>query len=139
MRVMASPVLVWLRRDLRLDDSHAIAAALEAGAPVAFVHVLDPAMKARGVGHAQLGFIIEGLEDLQARLAERGGGLIVRRGDTVTCLVDVARELGVTRVCANRDEEPVAGAVERAAEEEEVERRRIVSIIFDSFKMAWSR
>ncbi len=117
MRVMASPVLVWLRRDLRLDDSHAIAAALETGAPIAFVYVLDPAMKARGVGHAQLGFIIEGLEDLQARLAERGGGLIVRRGDTVHCLIDVARELGVTRVCANRDEEPVAGAVERAAED----------------------
>lgn len=113
---MASPVLVWLRRDLRLDDSHAIAAALETGAPIAFVYVLDPAMKARGVGHAQLGFIVEGLEDLHTRLAERGGGLVVRRGDTVQQLVDVARGLGVTRVCANRDEEPAAGIVERAAE-----------------------
>ncbi len=114
---MASPVLIWLRRDLRLDDSHAIAAALETGAPLAFLYVLDPAMKGRGVGHAQLGFIVEGLEDLQARLAERGGGLIVRRGDTVKHLVDVARELGVERVCANRDEEPAAGNVERAAED----------------------
>ena len=114
---MASPVLVWLRRDLRLDDSHAIAAALETGAPIAFVYVLDPAMKARGVGHAQLGFIVEGLEDLHARLVERGGGLIVRRGDTVQHVVDVARELGATRVCANRDEEPAAGIIERAAED----------------------
>ena len=115
--VMASPVLVWLRRDLRLDDSHAIAAAVDAGAPIAFLYVLDPAMKARGVGHAQLGFIVEGLEDLHARLAERGGGLIVRRGDTVEHLLDVARELGVEAVFANRDEEPAAGLVEQAAED----------------------
>lgn len=117
MTVMTTPVLVWLRRDLRLDDSHAIAAALEAGAPLAFLYVLDPAMKTRGVGHAQLGFIVEGLNDLQARLAERGGGLIVRRGDTVQQLLDVARELGAQRVFANRDEEPTAGMIERAAEE----------------------
>ena len=69
---MAPPVLVWLRRDLRLDDSHAIAAALDGEGPLAFLYVLDPAMKARGVGHAQLGLIVEGLEDLHTRLAERG-------------------------------------------------------------------
>ena len=114
---MTSPVLVWLRRDLRLDDSHAIGRALERGGPVAFLYVLDPAMKARGVGHAQLGFIVEGLGDLHARLAERGGGLIVRRGDAVSHLVDVARELGASVVVANRDEEPAAGVVERAAED----------------------
>jgi deoxyribodipyrimidine photo-lyase len=114
---MPAPVLVWLRRDLRLDDSHAIAAALDTGAPLAFLYVLDPAMKRRGVGHAQLGFIVEGLEDLHGRLVERGGGLLVRRGDTVQQLVEVARELGVTRVCANRDEEPAADVLERAAEE----------------------
>ena len=114
---MAPPVLVWLRRDLRLDDSHAIAEALASGGELALLYVLDPAMKARGVGHAQLGFIVEGLEDLHGRLAERGGGLIVRRGDTVAHLVEVARELGVERVCANRDEEPAAAAMEAAAEE----------------------
>lgn len=111
------PVLVWLRRDLRLDDSHAIAAAVQTGSPLAFVYVLDPAMKNRGVGHAQFGFIVEGLGDLQTRLAERGGGLVVRRGDTVQHLVAVARELGVQCVCANRDEEPAADIVERAAED----------------------
>ena len=113
---MAPPVLVWLRRDLRLDDSSAIAGALAEEGPLAFLYVLDPAMKARGVGHAQLGLIVEGLEDLHARLAERGGGLIVRRGDTVQHLAAVARELGVERVHANCDEEPAAGLVEQAAE-----------------------
>ena len=110
------PVLIWLRRDLRLDDSHAIAAALATGQPLAFAYVLDPAMKARGVGHAQLGFIVEGLVDLHGRLAERGGGLIVRRGSTVGHVVEVARELGVSDVFCNRDEEPAAAAVERELE-----------------------
>lgn len=114
---MDSPVLVWFRRDLRLDDSSAIAAALATGQPLAFAYVLDPAMKARGVGHAQLGFIVEGLEDLHARLAERGGGLIVRRGDTVQHVVDVALEIGATAVLCNRDEEPAAALIEQATEE----------------------
>ena len=129
---MPAPVLVWLRRDLRLDDSHAIAAALDTGAPLAFLYVLDPAMKRRGVGHAQLGFIVEGLEDLHGRLAERGGGLLVRRGDTVQQLVEVARELGVTRVCANRDEEPAADVLERAAEE--ALRRRLGDAAHDTVR-----
>lgn len=73
-------------------------------------------MKGRGVGHAQLGFILEGLADLQTRLAERGGGLIIRRGATVPHLLDVVRELGATAVFSNCDEEPVAGRVEREAE-----------------------
>lgn len=109
---MSAPTLIWLRRDLRLDDSNAIATALEAEGPLAFVYVLDPAMKARGVGHAQLGFILEGLTDLHGRLAERGGGLIVRRGATVPLVVEVAREIGAGAVLANRDEEPLAALVE---------------------------
>lgn len=108
--------LIWLRRDLRLDDSNAIGAALDSGARLSFLYVLDPAMKARGVGHAQLGFILEGLVDLHGRLAERGGGLLVRRGPTVPLLLESARELGVAAVYANRDEEPAAGLMEREAE-----------------------
>lgn len=113
---MHGSVLVWLRRDLRLDDSNAIAAALESGAEIAFLYVLDPAMKARGVGHAQLGFVLDGLVDLHGRLVERGGGLLVRRGPTVQLLVETAQALGAAAVYANRDEEPAAAVVEREAE-----------------------
>ena len=114
---MTSPVLVWLRRDLRLDDSHAIEAALATGVPLAFLYTLDPAMKARGVGHAQLGFILEGLADLHGRLADHGGGLIVRRGPAISSLLAVVRELGASAVYANRDEEPAAGEAEAQAEQ----------------------
>ncbi len=114
---MTAPALVWLRRDLRLDDSSAIAAALDGEGVLAFLYILDPAMKARGVGHAQLGFILEGLVDLQARLAERGGGLLIRRGSTIPLLVETVRALGASAVYANRDEEPAAGRVEAEAEE----------------------
>jgi len=113
---VTAPVLVWLRRDLRIDDSHAIAAALATGSPIAFLYTLDPTMKERGVGHAQLGFILEGLADLDARLAERGGSLIVRRGPTIPGLLKAVRDIGASMVYANRDEEPAASVLERDAE-----------------------
>ena len=38
---MTSPVLLWLRRDLRLADQPALMAAIASGAPVIPVYVLD--------------------------------------------------------------------------------------------------
>ena len=38
---MTQPVIVWLRRDLRLADQPALAAAVDSGAPVIPVFILD--------------------------------------------------------------------------------------------------
>ncbi len=38
---MTAPVIVWLRRDLRLADQAAFHAAAQSGAPVIPVYVLD--------------------------------------------------------------------------------------------------
>jgi deoxyribodipyrimidine photo-lyase len=38
---MTAPVIVWLRRDLRLADQAAFAAAVASGAPVIPVYILD--------------------------------------------------------------------------------------------------
>ena len=76
------PALVWLRRDLRLDDQPAIAAALEDGGPVACAFVLDEGVyggEDRAAPRVQ--FALDGLRDLDGRLRERGGGLFLRRGD----------------------------------------------------------
>ena len=40
---MIPPVIVWLRRDLRLADQSAFGAAVATGAPVIPVYVLDDA------------------------------------------------------------------------------------------------
>ncbi len=36
-----APVIVWLRRELRIADNPALAAAVESGRPVVVVYVLD--------------------------------------------------------------------------------------------------
>jgi deoxyribodipyrimidine photo-lyase len=101
--------LVWFRRDLRLDDQPALAAAVASGHPVACAFVLDPGVFAGEDGaSARVQFLLEGLRDLDHRLREHGGGLIVRRGDGADEIARLARELGTVEVHACADGEPYA-------------------------------
>ena len=60
-------------------------------------------------------FLLEGLRDLDARLRERGGGLLVRHGDGAEQIAALARELGAREVHACADGEPYALARDRRA------------------------
>ena len=102
--------LVWFRRDLRDHDHGALSAALAEAGEVycAFVfdrEILDvlPSKRDRRVH-----FIRESLCELDAALRARGGGLIVRHGRATEEIPELARELGVAAVYANRDYEPAA-------------------------------
>ena len=105
--------LVWLRRDLRVDDNAALHLALASCRHVhcAFVFdsgILDPLPRA----DRRVEFIRESLVDLDQALREAGGnphaGLIVRQGAAVETITTLARELGVQSVFAARDYEPEA-------------------------------
>lgn len=49
-----SPILIWFRRDLRLHDNHAFAAAAQTGAPVIPIYVNEPEESGNGpLGGAQ--------------------------------------------------------------------------------------
>ena len=105
--------LVWLRRDLRVDDNAALHLALASCRHVhcAFVFdsgILDPLPRA----DRRVEFIRESLVDLDQALREAGGnphaGLIVRQGAAVETITTLARELGVQAVFAARDYEPEA-------------------------------
>jgi deoxyribodipyrimidine photo-lyase len=101
--------LVWFRRDLRLDDQPALAAALAGGRQVACAFVLDPGVVEAGDdASARVQFLLEGLRDLDHRLREHGGGLIVRHGDGADEIARLAGELGATGVHACADGEPYA-------------------------------
>ena len=102
--------LVWFRRDLRDHDHAALSAALAEAGEVycAFVfdrEILDalPSKSDRRVH-----FIRESLCELDAALRSRGGGLIVRHGRATEKIPELACELGVSAVYANRDYEPMA-------------------------------
>ncbi len=103
----ASTILLWYRRDLRLDDHPALTAALETGAIVIPVHVLDEAASgAWAPGGASRWWLHVSLSSLAAGLEAKGSRLILRRGDTVSVLRDLAAETGAEAVYCTRAYEP---------------------------------
>jgi deoxyribodipyrimidine photo-lyase len=95
---VSDPVLFWFRRDLRLGDHPALAAAAGAG-PVVGVFVLDPVLR-RPSGAARLAFLSHSLRDLDRSL---GGRLVVRAGHPASVLAAVAAEAGARAVYATDD------------------------------------
>jgi deoxyribodipyrimidine photolyase len=64
-RLSSGVALVWFRRDLRLDDQPALAAALDSGLQVACAFVLDPGIvEGEDAARARVEFLLEGLRDL---------------------------------------------------------------------------
>ena len=71
--------LVWLRRDLRLDDHAALYHALKTARQVWCVFVFDRAiLDALPRADRRVEFIHQSLVELDAALRARGGGLLVR-------------------------------------------------------------
>jgi deoxyribodipyrimidine photo-lyase len=102
--------LWWLRRDLRLGDNHALAAALAHAEGVVPVFVLDPFLLEGSpyVGEKRLAFLFAGLRALDDDLRERGGRLVVRRGRPVDVLAGLLDDVGADAVFAQADVSPYA-------------------------------
>ena len=99
----------WVRRDLRLADNQALAAALGRASHVVPVFVLDSNLLASPtVGSRRLAFLLGGLRQLDADLRARGSRLIVRRGDPEDRLAALMREVGADVVYAEEDHSPYA-------------------------------
>ncbi len=102
------PSIVWLRRDLRLDDNPALAAAAARGTPVLPLFILDPEEE---IGGASLWWLHGSLAALSKSLARLGAPLVLRRGDPAQILPAVAEEANAGALFWNRCYEP--RAVER--------------------------
>ena len=105
-----TPVLVWFRRDLRLADNPALAAAIATGRPTVPVYIHDEGSAVRGHGAASRWWIDKSLRALSADLARRGAPLILRRGDSEAELRRLIEETGADAVFMNRLFEPDAFA-----------------------------
>ncbi len=92
-----TPVIWWVRRDLRLADNAALRACAESGRPVVPVFVLDMD-RPRAPGGAGLWWLDRSLKALADDLAEAGSPLVLRRGPTVETLRAVAREAAADAV-----------------------------------------
>jgi deoxyribodipyrimidine photo-lyase len=103
---MTAPVIVWLRRDLRLADQAAFRAAASQG-PVVPVYVLDDETpKHRRMGRASRWWLHHSLASLDADLRAHGSRLILRRGKCEDILPALAAETGASAVHSLHHVEP---------------------------------
>jgi deoxyribodipyrimidine photo-lyase len=103
---VTAPVIVWLRRDLRLADQPAFCAAAAEG-PVIPVYVLDDkAAGDRKFGGASRWWLHGSLDALTRGLGKHRSRLILRRGDAAEEIGRIAGESGARSVHAIRHYEP---------------------------------
>ncbi|HEY9759307.1 MAG TPA: deoxyribodipyrimidine photo-lyase [Oculatellaceae cyanobacterium] len=109
--------VVWFRQDLRLADNPALNDAVQHGNVVA-VYVYAPndegSWPPGGASRIWLHFSLVALD---CELKKLGGSLILRKGNTVDELLQVAKWVHAERVVWNRRYEPAARAVEDEVEQ----------------------
>ena len=111
---MTTPLLLWLRDDLRLADHPAVHAAAQSGAPVLPVYVLDDETPGqRPMGGAARWWLHGSLDALDRRLEARGSRLTLRRGAAEAALPSLAAETGAKAVLWTRSYEPEMQARDR--------------------------
>jgi deoxyribodipyrimidine photo-lyase len=93
--------ILWLRRDLRLSDHPALAAAHAAGEVVP-LFVVDPRFTATA-GAPRRRFMADVLQALDDRI---GGALVYRHGDPADVVPALAAEVGAHQVVVSRDFAP---------------------------------
>ncbi|GAC1573407.1 MAG: deoxyribodipyrimidine photo-lyase [Candidatus Elarobacter sp.] len=107
-----SPVsIVWMRRDLRLDDHVALFRAAAASERVVCAFVLDPVLlRGPRVGAPIVQFFFDSLAALRERLRAAGSDLALLAGDFGDELVALAHRAGAGAVYYNTDYDPDAVA-----------------------------
>ncbi|MDH3731688.1 MAG: deoxyribodipyrimidine photo-lyase, partial [Acidimicrobiia bacterium] len=79
------PGVVWFRRDLRLEDNPAWAAATSAHAEVIGLFILEPALL-ETAGQMRRDQLLAHIDALDCQLQALGGGLVMRFGPAATAI-----------------------------------------------------
>ncbi|RKT46084.1 cryptochrome/photolyase family protein [Thiocapsa rosea] len=106
---MPSTAILWLRRDLRLDDNPALQAALVDCARLVPVYVYDPDSEAPWApGAASRWWLHGSLSSLDQALQAFGSRLLIARGDSLAELRRIVAATGATRIHWNRLYDPTS-------------------------------
>jgi deoxyribodipyrimidine photo-lyase len=104
-----SPVICWFRRDLRLQDNLALAAAVDSGKPVIPLFIFDPKiLQSDRIGAPRLAFMLNALESLSTELHKHQRELLVRHGSPAEILRELIEETQATGLYFNIDYTPYA-------------------------------
>jgi len=106
-----APTILWFRRDLRLGDHPALAAAAQQG-PVTALFVLDDVLL-RSSGGPRTAYLLRTLRALDADLRGHGGRLTVLRGKPEEVVPALVRQVGASAVHISADSAPYGTARDR--------------------------
>jgi deoxyribodipyrimidine photo-lyase len=107
--------IVWLRRDLRLDDHAALAAAARACDRVTCAFVLDPVLlRGERMGAPIVQFFFTSLAELRERLCGLGSDLALLEGAFADELIALARHIDARAVFYSEDVDPAMRARDAA-------------------------
>lgn len=93
MSLSTLPVVVWLKRDLRLTDHEPLANAIAQNRPLIVLYVFEPSLVADphyDVRHWR--FVWQSLEDINQQLAEVGGRLCIVCQEALEALIDLHQQ-----------------------------------------------
>ncbi len=101
--------IVWLRRDLRLEDNTALNRALSSGLPVLPVFIFDNGITDElQSDDPRITFIYRNLAAINEKLSVFGSSIKILKGDPHEMWKKLLTEFRVNEVYVNRDYEPYA-------------------------------
>jgi deoxyribodipyrimidine photo-lyase len=99
--------ILWFRRDLRIDDNPALQAALQDCRQLIPLYVHHPGEKSPWAdGAASRWWLHQSLAALDGELRKRGSRLIIRQGEPLAVLQELAHEQAIRQLYWNRLYEP---------------------------------
>lgn len=102
-----SRALFFFRRDLRLEDNSALIEAARKH-EVLPMFVLDESLLCRWrESHFRLGFLFQSLQELEQSIADRGGTLLIERGDPTEVVKPLLDNYDIEAVYVNREYTPL--------------------------------
>ena len=101
--------IVWLRRDLRLEDNTALYQAVNHGLPILVVFIFDPEILEKlPKNDARVNFIHQNLEQINSIVKDKNGSLHVEHNRPIKAWENILSSYDVDKVFFNRDYEPYA-------------------------------
>lgn len=129
--------IVWLRRDLRLEDNKAIERAMAVGLPMQLVFIFDEHILGKlPKDDARVSFIHDQLSRINGQLTEVGSSIKIYQGKVEEAWRQILSEFNVNEVFTNKDFEPYGRkrdfAIHQILEKENITLNRCLDhIIFE--------